>query len=206
MTPEQKADWLAARAGKLTASRMADAMDFLKNGQSSQRRSDLMRDLLAERMTGESVRHFVNDAMQWGLEKECDAKAAYEALTGEFVAECGLYDHPEIDMFAATPDGLLGSDGLIETKCPTTPKFVRWVLAGTVPEEHKPQMAAQLLCTGRKWVEFVAYDPRVKHHARRLFIRRFEPEPSYLIKVEQSALVFLAEVEALWAQLTERAA
>ena len=79
-------------------------------------------------------------------------------------------------------------------------------MAGVVPEEHKPQMAVQLLCTGRKWVEFVAYDPRIKDPKRRLFVRRFEPSPDYLAKVEEAAITFLAEVDALWEQLTTKAA
>lgn len=206
MTPEEKAAWLDSRCGKLTASRMADAMDFLKNGQPSKRRSDLMREILAERYTGSSVRHFVTDAMQWGLEKEAEAKAAYEAHRGEFIGECGFYDHPEIDMFGGTPDGLLGSDGLFESKCPTTTTFVDWVMAGVVPDTYKPQMAAQLLVTGRKWVDFCAFDPRIKDPARRLFIRRFEPDAEYLAKVESAAIDFLAEVDAAWEQLTTKVA
>ena len=125
------ANWLRARAGKLTASRMRDAMDFLKNGQPSAKRSQLMRELLAERLTGDSVRHFVTDAMAWGLEREAEAKAAYEAETGVIVGEAGFYDHPRIDNLGATPDGLVPS-GLIETKCPTTPTFVEWRMAGGV--------------------------------------------------------------------------
>ena len=103
-----------------------------------------MHEILAERLTGDSVRHFVTDAMQWGMEKEAEAKAAYEAETGDFVAEAGFFDHPTIDLFGATPDGLLGRDGLIETKCPTSSTFVVWRLAGAIPDEHKPQMLAQL--------------------------------------------------------------
>jgi len=198
------AEWLSQRAGKLTASRMKDAIAVGAKGQPLKARSDLMRDLLAERLTGSSVRHFVNDAMTWGLEKEAEAKAAYEALTGEFVGECGVYDHPRIDMFAATPDGLLNSDGLIETKCPTTPTFVEWLIAGVVPDEHKPQMLAQLACTGRRYVEFVAYDPRVKKMSP-LFVRRFEPTAEEIADIEAKAEAFLAEVAAAWELLTTAA-
>jgi predicted phage-related endonuclease len=144
--------------------------------------------------------------MVWGQDTEPDCKSAWEAHTGQFIAPCGLYDHPEIDNFAATPDGLIGSDGLIECKCPTSPTFTGWLLAGVVPEQHMPQMAAQLLCTGRKWVEFVAYDPRVKDPTLRLFVRRFEPTTEYLGKVEEAAMQFLAEVDSMWEQLTTRAA
>lgn len=192
------ANWLRARAGKLTASRMRDAMDFLKNGQPSAKRSQLMRELLAERLTGDSVRHFVTDAMQWGLEKEAEAKAAYEAETGILVAEAGFYDHPRIDNLGATPDGLLPDRGLIECKCPTTSTFVDWVMAGVVPEEHKPQMCVQVACTGRPWVEFVAFDPRIRDARKRLFIRRYEPKAEELAKVEKAAEQFLSELDAMF--------
>lgn len=199
---DELAAWLSARAGKLTASRMADAMDFRKDGKPGAARVRLAHEILAERMTGDSVRHFVTDAMQWGLEKEAEAKAEYEAQTGELIGAAGFYDHPRIDMFGATPDGLLGRDGLIETKCPTSQTFVAWRLAGVVPEEHKPQMIAQLICTGRSWCEFVAFDPRVRDARHRLFIRRFAPSAEERAAVEDAAETFLSEVDTMWEALT----
>jgi putative phage-type endonuclease len=205
MEGNQLADFLAARCGKLTASRMKDAVAIGAKGQPLKARADLIRDILAERLTGQSVRHFVTEAMQHGLDAECDAKAAYETHTGEIIVECGVIDHPHIDMLAATPDGFLGSDGLIECKCPTTPTFVAWLMAGVIPDEHKPQMLVQLACTGRSWCEFVAFDPRVKKMSP-LFIRRFEPKPEEIADIEAKAEAFLAEVDACWAILTEQAA
>lgn len=200
------ASFLAARAGKLTASRMKDALAKLKNGSPAKARTDLIRDILAERLTGSSVRHYVNDAMKWGIETEDEAKEVYEATTGIFIAPAGFYDHPRIDNFGATPDGLLVPDGLIEIKCPTTQTFIEWRIAGIVPEEHRPQMLAQLACTGRKWCEFVAFDPRIKDEAQRLFVRRFAPEPEEIAAIEAEAEKFLAEVEAAWEVLTTAAA
>lgn len=203
---DQLAAWLRARAGKLTASRMRDAMSFLKNGKPSEARSKLMRELLAERLTGDSVRHFVSDAMAWGLEKECDAKSAYEAHAGIFIREAGFYDHPRIDNLGATPDGLLAHDGLIETKCPTTATMVEWSLAGIVPEEHKPQMIVQIACTGRAWCEFVAYDPRIRDPRRQLFVRRFEPTAVEIECVELAAELFLRELDQMFDLFTTSAA
>lgn len=200
------AAWLRQRAGKLTASRMATAMDFLKSGASSKARSDYMRELLAERLTGDSVRHFVNDAMQWGLEKEADAKSAYQALTGDFIRESTFYDHPRIENFGATPDGELDGGGLIEIKCPTTTTYVAWVMNGCVPVEHEPQMLAQLACTGRRWCEFVAYDPRIRDPKRQLFVRRFEPTQERIAEIEAAAEAFLAEVDAMWEAFHAKAA
>lgn len=201
------AGWLSARCGKLTASRMSDAMSFLKDGKTpTAKRSALLRELLAERVTQDSVRHFVTDAMRFGLEKEAEAKAAYEALTGAFVGDAGFYDHPRIDNFGATPDGLLADGGLIETKVPTSPTFVEWVMAGVVPECHRPQMCAQLACTGRAWVEFVAFDPRVRDPRRQLFVRRFEPTAEEIAAVEAAAEQFLAELDRMFELFTAQAA
>lgn len=200
------AEWLSSRAGKLTASRMCDAMDFRKDGKPSASRTKYMHDLLAERVTGDSVRHYVTDAMRWGLEREAEAKLAYETATGDLIGDCLLFDHPRIDSFSSTPDGLLGGDGLLETKCPTSGVYVEWVLAGVVPEAHKPQMIAQCATTGRKWVEFVAFDPRVKDPRRRLFIRRFTPTAEEIAAVEAAAEKFLAELDRLFELFTEQAA
>jgi hypothetical protein len=198
--------WLAERAGKLTASRMADAMSFRKDGKPTAERTKLLKELLAERLTGASVRHFVTDAMKWGIEREAEAKAAYEAETGTFVMPCGFFDHPRIDMLGATPDGLLPNGGLIETKAPTTATFVEWRMAGVVPEEHKPQMVIQCACTGRAWCEFVAYDPRLKDPTRRLFVRRYEPTADEIATIETAAETFLAELDAMWEAFHQAAA
>lgn len=202
MEGDELAAWLAARCGKLTASRMKDAMAFKKNGEPMESRSKLMRELLAERITQASVRHFVNDAMAWGLEKECDAKAAYEAHSGVFVQKCGFYEHPRIANLGATPDGFVGADGLIETKCPTTATFTEWVMAGVVPDDHKPQMIIQLGCTRRTWCEFVAYDPRIRDTRRQLFVRRYIPTEEEIAKVEGAAEKFLDELDNLFDAFT----
>ena len=194
--------WTAARRGCLTASRMNDAMAFLKtkskDGQpvESEARRKLKFDLLAERLTGIAVDHYVTPAMQWGVEQQANAIAAYEARTGDLVGPELFVLHQSIDWFGATPDGLLGPDGLLEVKCPTTPTFLRWMQAGDVPDEHRLQMLAQLACTGRSWVDFVAFDPRMpeKH---RLMVVRYEPPKSEIERVEEGAQQFLAELAAM---------
>lgn len=199
---DELAAWLSARAGKLTASRMRDVLDVRKDGKPAAGRIRLLHEILAERMTGDSVRHFVNGAIQWGLDHEDEAKVAYEAQTGAIIGAAGFFDHPRIDNFGATPDGTLDGGGLIEIKCPTTTTFVQWRMAGVVPEEHKPQMLAQLACTGRRWCEFVAYDPRVRQDSHRLFVRRFTPTADEIAAIEAAAAAFLAEVDAAWEVLT----
>lgn len=193
-------NWHAARRGLLTASRVADALAVLKNGKPSESRRKLMVELLAERVSGYIVDHYVTPAMQWGIDNQPHAIAAYEAETGELVGPEVFVLHPEIDWAGATPDGTIGSDGLLEIKCPTTPTHLTWLLAGEVPEQHRLQMTFQLACTRRQWVDFVSYDPRIKGDAQ-LFIRRFEPSRDEIEKVEAGARQFLAELEAMSIQL-----
>lgn len=206
MTPDEKAAWLSARAGKLTASRMADAMAFLKSGQPTTARTKLMHELLAERLTDISVPHVVTDAMLWGQEHEDEAVDYFVERYGRGVRMSRFYEHPTIQNFGATPDREIDEDGLIEVKCPTTTRYLEWVLAGVVPEEHKPQMIAQLLCSGKKWCGFIAYDPRIRDEGRRLFMRKYEPSPEELQKVEAAAIQFLAELDNLFDRFVEAAA
>lgn len=207
MTPDEKSAWLSARCGKLTASRMADAMSFLKNGQPTSARRRLMFELLAERMTGDSVPHVVTDAMQHGLDFEAEAVDVFVARYPSYsVKTSRFYEHPTIENFGATPDREIGEDGLLEVKCPTSMRYLEWVMGGEVPEEHKPQMAAQLLCSGKSWVGFIAYDPRIREEERRLFMRKFQPEPEYLVKVQEAAVQFLAELDDMFDQFINAAA
>ena len=190
--------WLKERCGCLTASRMADAIAFLKGGKEAEARKKYKIELIAERMTDTMVSRFVNDAMQWGIEQEPNARARYEEVTGELVQLCGFAIHEDIPCFGASPDGLVGDDGLIEIKCPTSETYTGWMIGGAVPEQHKPQMLAQLAVTGRRYVDFFAFDPRVKGSSHQHFLRRFEPPEEDIAVVEEAARKFLSEVESLF--------
>lgn len=199
MDDSNRAAWLAERCGKLTASDMGDATSFKKRGgEPTQARIDLMVAIIGERLTGRTKRTFVTPAMEWGLETELAAKDAYMKKTGAQIRPSGFYNHAHIPFCGATPDGELAPDGLIELKCPTTETFIKWRMSGVVPEEHKPQMLLQLACTRRNWVEFCAYDPRIKDEGKQIFIRRFHPEPRDIMGIELVATMFLNDVEALW--------
>ena len=111
--------------------------------------------------------------MQWGLDQEPFARAAYELHAGVLVETCGFVLHPQIARFGASPDGLVGDDQpLIQIKCPTTKTHLEWMMAKTIPLEHIPQMLAELSCTGREWADFVSFDPRLPEHLQ-LFVLRF---------------------------------
>lgn len=187
MADQGSQEWLEMRRGKLTASRMSDAMA----GKETAARKNYIAQLVAERLTGQIAPSFCNDAMDWGIEHEPIARAEYEILTGADVNLIDFVDHPELEWCGASPDGLILDDGLIEIKCPNTATHIEYLLGQKPPAKYVPQMALQMLCTGRKWCDFVSFDPRLpaKH---RLFVVRYQPED--LDKYNDAATLFLADV------------
>lgn len=187
MAEQGTQEWMELRRGKLTASRMSDAMA----GKETASRKGYIAQLVAERLTGNIAPSFCNDAMNWGTEHEPIARAEYEILTGHDVNLIDFVNHPELEWCGASPDGLILDLGLIEIKCPNTATHIDYLLGQKPPTKYVPQMALQLICTGRKWVDFVSFDPRMpaKH---RLFVVRYEPTD--LEKYNEAAALFLADV------------
>jgi len=194
--------WFAARCGRVTASRVADVVARTKTGWGASR-ANYAGELIAERLTGCTAPSFTNAAMQHGVDQEPVARAAYEARTGVTVDLVGFVDHPEIAMSGASPDGLIGDDGLIEIKCPNTATHLDTLLSETVPGKYVTQMQWQLASTGRAWCDFVSFDPRLPPNMA-LFVCRIERDVSLILELESEVAAFLAEIDAKVEALTER--
>ncbi len=194
--------WFAARCGAVTASRIKDVVAKTKSGYSASRKN-YMAQLLCERMTGTKQESYTNAAMQWGTDQEPFARSTYEINRDGMVIEVGYVPHPTIKGSGASPDGLVGEEGLIEIKCPNTATHIEWLLANEVPSEHKPQMAWQMACTVRKWCDFVSYDPRmpIKHQ---FFCIRYERDDAYIAELEAEVVKFIAELEDTIQKLEQR--
>ncbi len=204
--PQGSGAWLNARVGNLTASNMAKAMSFLKpdkqgNVRSSEERNKLIIDIVAQRMTGDQTPNFVNDAMRWGIEYEPHAKATWQAKTGMLIEDCGFILHPTIEHFGASPDGFVAQDTVIEIKCPTSSTHVGWLMKDEFPAQHKPQVLAQLACTGRTSAILVSYDPRMPF-GQRMATWHWTPAEDEIKDIEAKAQSFLYEVEQLFAKVT----
>lgn len=192
--PQGSPEWLAARVGLVTASRVADILATTKSGPSASR-AGYMGELVAEQMTGVSAAPtFMNDDMRRGTDLEPDARFTYEINTGLVVSQIGLVLHPTMKA-GASPDGLVGEEGLIEIKCPRTHVHISYIEGGKAPAKYLPQMGWQLVCTGRRWVDFASYDPRMPE-ALQLFVARYEPSMEELKALEVEVAKFLAEVDA----------
>jgi len=193
-------EWLRQRAGKVTASRIADLMAKTKTGWGASR-ENYKAQLVAERLTGEPAESFTNAAMQWGTEKEPEARNAYSFRYDVDVVEVGMIDHPVIAMTGASPDGLIGADGMVEFKCPNTATHISTLLGGEIPGKYRLQMLWQMACTGRQWNDFVSYDPRLPEEMR-MFVRRLDRDDAAIAEIEAAVSAFLAEVDATVAALT----
>lgn len=190
-------EWAELRCGRITASRCKDAFEILKSGKAyTAERAKYRTELLVERLTGVPYPHYVTQEMQWGLEQEPFARAAYEIQENVLVEPCGFVLHPELEFFGCSPDGLVGDDGMIQIKCPTTLTHMNWYLAGVIPLEHTFQMTAELAVTGREWCDFVSFDPRLPEPLQ-LFVRRFDRHEASIRALEEEVVRFHEEIESL---------
>jgi putative phage-type endonuclease len=195
-------EWLALRLGKVTASRVADATARTKSGWGASR-ANYMAELIAERLTGVPAERFTNAAMQWGTDIEPQARAAYSFMHDADVTEIGFVEHPNIAMTGASPDGLVGEDGLVEIKCPNTATHIDTLLGQSVPGKYVTQIQWQLACTGRAWCDFVSFDPRMPERMQ-LFVQRIERDDKRIDDLSAEIIEFLAELDEKVSRLRAR--
>lgn len=189
-TPE----WIQARIGMFTASRAADMLATVKTGEAAARR-DLRLQLVLERVTGQSQEDaYVNAAMQRGNEKEPDAFAAYEALTGNLASPCGFVAHDTL-MAGCSPDGIVGDyEGLIELKCPKSATHLSYLRSRSVPRDYLAQITHALWITGAQWADFLSFDDRFPAPLQ-VFYARIHCGDVDLKAYELAATLFLTEVD-----------
>lgn len=188
-TPE----WLALRAGKVTASRVADILAKTKTGVSASRGNYLIQ-LAIERATGNIEPSYTNEAMQWGIDNEAQARVAYEVESGNFVDQVPFVDHSNIDGFGCSPDGLVCDRGLVEIKCPNSATHWSYIKANAPPNKYYIQMQAQMACTNTEWCDFVSFDPRMPDRSK-LLIVRVDRDQNFIDEMENEVKQFLNEVQ-----------
>ena len=194
---QRSAEWFSARLGKVTASKVDDVMVKVRNGESTYKRKYRMQ-LVTERLTNKVVPVFMNSAMAHGVEFEDKARVEYankmKLLIGKDVREVGFIDHPTIKMAGASPDGLVGLNGLIEIKCPQPMTHTETLQTGVIAKKYIHQMQWQMACTGKKWCDFVSYHPDFPKEYQ-LFIKRVERDDDLISRCEESVSNFLKEVD-----------
>lgn len=200
MIEQRTAEWFAQRRGKVTASRISDVFA----AETTKGHQNYKNQLIAERLSGTTAEMYVNDAMRWGTETEPQARAAYEFVSGNTVVETGLCDHPTLPMCGASPDGLIGTDRLVEFKCPNTNTHLQTIRSGKIDRAYRLQMTWQMDCTQRTGgCDFVSFDPRLPQMHLRVFTIPFAWDEVLAAEIRQKVEAFeksvTSEVERLLA-------
>jgi putative phage-type endonuclease len=186
--------WFAARAGHVTASRVEAVLAKGQSGKPSATRANYMAQLIAERLTGVVEEGYKSAAMARGNEVEPEARAAYAFMRNVELAPGGFVLHPTIPMAGASPDSLVGEDGLLEVKAPNTATHLDTLLGASIDGGYMKQMLWQLACTGRKWVDWVSYDNRLPMHLQ-MHVRRVYRDDVKIAEMETEVKKFLGEID-----------
>jgi len=192
-------EWKAIRLGKVTASRVSEVVAKTKTGYGASR-ANYAAQLIAERLTGVPAESYINAAMQHGTDTEPEARSAYEFYQGVTVEQVAFVPHPAIAEAGCSPDGLVGGDGQVEIKCPQTATHLETLLGQNIPSKYITQVQFQMACTGRKWCDWVSYDPRMPE-SMRLFVVRVARDDKHIAELETEVTMFLLEMSAKLAQL-----
>jgi hypothetical protein len=171
-----------------------------KSGPSASRKNYQMQ-LLCERLTGRKEDGFSSAAMQRGTDLEPIARSAYEVDKGVMVTETSFVQCPGIEMAGASPDGLVGEDGLTEIKCPNTAQHVEFLRTGKIDSGYELQMLFQMICTGRQWCDYVSFDDRLPQELQYKCVR-FPYDNVRAGEVIAEVKAFIAELDALQIELT----
>lgn len=166
-------EWISVRLGKLTASH---AQAIAQNGKGLE---TLAFEKATELLTNKPIDSFKNEAMEYGNQTESEARESYELKTGNTVEQVGFV---ELDEYVgASPDGLVGDDGLIEIKCPTPRVFTEYLYSGKVDPKYYAQMQMQMYVTDRLWCDYCVYHP---DFTSGLIIRRIERDNELIEKLK----------------------
>lgn len=196
---QRSTEWFAARAGRLTGSMASDMLATIKSGEAAARR-DYRLQLALERLTGNIEQMKPNEYMQWGIDCEPEARAAYESRTGVLVRETGFLSH-DTELAGCSLDGDIDEfTGILEIKCPKSSTHIEYLRGGKLPSKYAPQVTHNLWVTGAEWCDFVSYDPRLPSGLD-FFIVRVLASDLDLDGYEEKAIAFLAEVDALTNEL-----
>lgn len=201
--PQGTDDWIKARLGKATASRIADVVAKTKSGWGASR-DNYAAELITERLTRIQYPTYTNAAMKWGTEQEPKARAAYAFYVNQPVEQVGFIDHPKIKMSGASADGLVGKAGGVEFKCPETKAHLAACEGATVDGKYITQIQWNMACRPeRNWFDWVSFDPRVPEEMQLVVVRVYR-DAQIINTLEGEVDKFLAEIDKRVAALTKK--
>ena len=172
---EQRTDeWYAIRRGKMSAS---NAETIIANGKGLE---TYIYNLMAEYYSSAEKENYINADMQRGIDLEPEAKIEFQFYTGLDIKEVGCVELNEYIL--ASPDGLIGDDGLIEIKCPNDSIYFKLLLSNNIKPEYIAQMQMQMYVTDRQYCYFVSYNPNFE---KSLYIKKINRDEEMIDKLQK---------------------
>lgn len=201
--PQGSPEWALARAGRVTASNVAKVLSRARDRKSEgATRANYKARVIAEILTGRPQEDdFTSDDMEGGIENEPFARGSYEAQKGVLVDTVPLVVHPKMVRFSCSPDGLVGTDGMVQFKCPKTANHLSYLRGKVVPSKYEPQLVSELECCEREWSDFVSYCPLLPAPLN-LFVVRQHRNPARAREVLAEVTQFNREVDEIIEELT----
>jgi len=192
--PQGSAEWLASRAGVITASKFVEARKRLKSGPKKGGFTEAAEDyafrVAVERISGAPLDEgFSTWAMKRGNELEPEARAWVEVKLGIFVDTAGFVTTDD-KKFGASADGFIDKDGGLEIKCLVDPGRIRNVILSDDISEFMDQIQGGMWLTGRKWWQFALFCPALEKVGLQLYTKRVERDDNYINEMELDLLEF----------------
>ena len=185
-------EWHDQRRGIVTASVVGRLLTSTGKVASNDTSRTLVEQLVAERITGWTDPVYVSDDMLRGHDDEPRAVDVYAehfapvATTGFMVRDDWGFS------IGYSPDGLVGTDGLIEVKSRRAKKQLQTILEDAVPAENMAQIQCGLLVSGREWCDYVSYTGGMP-----LYVKRVEPDPDWFDAIVAAVIVFEENASAM---------
>jgi len=193
---QRSQEWYDARLGIPSASNFGKIVDG--NGKKSKQQKDYLYRLAAQRLTGRREETHTSAAMKDGIEREDLSRWIYAMEQEVVVNEVG-FCLSDCGRFGASPDGLVGDNGLVELKNPIGGTAVSYLMKGVVPSTYFQQIQGQLLVTSREWCDFVSYYPNLP-----LLVIRCYRDEEFLAKLEEELNKFCDKLDEICSDLGEK--
>ena len=214
---QHTAEWFQEKLGRVSASNMHLAMDFVSKGskargdkriESSAARNKYIRQIAMELITREPTEHYVSPAMDHGTSFESEARRAYALRRECMVDQTGFVLHPTLNYLGASPDGLILPTHIVELKCPTYDTHLEYLDTGIFPKKYILQVHCTRLCCGVEYGELVSYyapnpqlDMPYLPERFRMIIQRIDADAEIDRRMEEAATQTMEEATALVGRL-----
>jgi hypothetical protein len=182
-------EWETIRLGLVT---MSELKNVMAKGEGKMR-AKYMRTLAGEEVRGKPFERYTNDHMDRGHTEEDEARNLYSFMTDNEVQRIGFMKRGRVGY---SPDGLIGTDGLLEIKTKLDHLHIECLEADALPSEHKQQCQGGLWVSGRQWIDFVSFCPGLP-----LFVKRVVRDEPYIARIKVEVDEFIAELDAKIAKI-----